>query len=220
MVSQSYQIAPFDMAYNITDESAYTINPNFPRQAKRNDYTGSPYQQAVSVKVNTTDDSYQCKDYGGKTQRCDSPVQFDQYGYEYNPGASENSYITWSVSQQATATLRARALAPDTAVEIDQRSIAEEPMYIVVNLGVASSFSYVSWDSLTFPAIMLVDYIRVWQDEDKINLGCNPEKFPTSEYIARNPEIYSNQNLTSFLGDRRDGGFGGTFPGNKMLGQC
>lgn len=32
---------------------------------------------------------------------------------------------------------------------------------------------------------MSVDYIRVYQDPDNINVGCDPEDFPTSKYINR-----------------------------------
>ena len=38
-------------------------------------------------------------------------------------------------------------------------------------------------DKLTFPTTMSIDYIRVYQPKDSINIGCNPKNFPTSAYI-------------------------------------
>jgi hypothetical protein len=35
-----------------------------------------------------------------------------------------------------------------------------------------------------FPATMEVDWIRVYQQKDKVNVGCDPKDFPTSAYIS------------------------------------
>ena len=34
-----------------------------------------------------------------------------------------------------------------------------------------------------FPATMEVDWIRVYQRKDQINVGCDPTNFPTGAYI-------------------------------------
>ena len=70
---------------------------------------------------------------------------------------------------------------------------------------------------------MLIDYVRVYQDEDKISpdsLSCSPSNFPTSEYIEKHKEAYSNPKLTLWTGPREQGGYNHTFPGNILLGQC
>ena len=32
---------------------------------------------------------------------------------------------------------------------------------------------------------MYIDYIRVYQDEDSMNIGCDPDDFPTQAYINK-----------------------------------
>lgn len=54
-----------------------------------------------------------------------------------------------------------------------------------MNLGMSTSFGPVDLANLPFPAHMRVDYIRVYQPEDAINIGCNPKDFPTEDYINR-----------------------------------
>jgi len=45
--------------------------------------------------------------------------------------------------------------------------------------------SGVDFDHLQFPAIMTVDWVRYYQDENNINIGCDPEDFPTAAYIEQ-----------------------------------
>lgn len=57
--------------------------------------------------------------------------------------------------------------------------------YLIVNLGMSRNFGYVDLDHLTFPTTMKVDYIRIYQDPDNINIGCDPPDFPTAAYIKQ-----------------------------------
>ena len=45
------------------------------------------------------------------------------------------------------------------------------------------NFAQIQLDLLTFPATMSIDYIRVYQPKDAVNLGCDPSGFPTAQYI-------------------------------------
>lgn len=45
---------------------------------------------------------------------------------------------------------------------------------------------------------MYVDYVRVYQPKDQINVGCNPDSHPTENYIQKHIEAYSNANLTTW----------------------
>lgn len=56
-------------------------------------------------------------------------------------------------------------------------------MYIIANLGMSTNFGDVDLDHLTFPTTMKIDWIRVYQDPDAINYGCDPDDFPTEAYI-------------------------------------
>lgn len=49
----------------------------------------------------------------------------------------------------------------------------------------SENFGPVDLEHLNFPVHMRVDYIRVYQMEDAINIGCDPEDFPTQAYINR-----------------------------------
>ena len=52
-----------------------------------------------------------------------------------------------------------------------------------MNLGISEAFGFVDYDNLIFPSTMRVDWIRVYQDPANINIGCDPEEFPTKAYI-------------------------------------
>lgn len=52
-----------------------------------------------------------------------------------------------------------------------------------MNLGISENFGTVDYDNLKFPSTMRVDWIRVYQDPDNINIGCDPTDFPTAAYI-------------------------------------
>lgn len=48
-------------------------------------------------------------------------------------------------------------------------------MSLVLNLGMSAAFVRVDWESIAFPATFLIDYVRVYQDEDAIDIGCDRE---------------------------------------------
>ncbi len=52
-----------------------------------------------------------------------------------------------------------------------------------MNLGISENFGFVDFDNLRFPSTLRVDYIRVYQDPNNINVGCDPQEFPTAAYI-------------------------------------
>ncbi|WFD31205.1 hypothetical protein MSPP1_002239 [Malassezia sp. CBS 17886] len=205
--SMSLQVAPFDAAYNVSsDPDAMKF---YEPGSTLNSYTGSAFQQAVSTKVNISDSAYEGTD-----------GQFERYGFEYDPTAGDDSYITWTMGGQERVTLNAAAIGPNPATEIGPRLIPREPMYILFNLGIAASFTYVNWPLLEFPTHLKVDYVRVWQDEDNVNIGCDPDDFPTAEYIKKHLDAYYNTQYTSWLSPPDQGGYNTSFPGNMLMGQC
>jgi beta-glucan synthesis-associated protein KRE6 len=78
----------------------------------------------------------------------------------------------------------------------------------------SDSFVKIDYENLQFPATMRIDYIRVYQDPETHNWGCDPKDFPTKEYIDTYIEAYKNPNLTTWEQ------YGQSFPKNKFLGQC
>lgn len=55
--------------------------------------------------------------------------------------------------------------------------------YIIVNLGFSHNFGAIDFTALQFPTTMSVDYIRIYQPQNAINYGCDPDNFPTADYI-------------------------------------
>ncbi|KII90597.1 glycoside hydrolase family 16 protein [Plicaturopsis crispa FD-325 SS-3] len=201
-VSQSAQWAPFNAEYQWFNTSDNEIIPN-PSGSVQNTYAGGVYQQATSVVSVTNQACYEGD--GG----C-----FSIYGFEYKPGF-DNTYISWVADNKLTWTIKSGGVAADTRVEIGPRPVPQEPMYLIANLGMSENFGTVDVEHLPFPVTMSIDYIRVYQPKDAINIGCDPEDFPTAAYINEYIEAYTNPNLTTWKDD-----FKQPVPKNKFLGQC
>jgi len=137
---------------------------------------------------------------------------FSTFAIEYKPGF-DDSYITWVSNGKATWTLNAAALGADGNVSIAARPVSQEPMYLIANLGMSPSFQKIS-PNIQVPAKMRIDYIRVYQDPDNINVGCDPQGFPTMEYIEQYNTAYTNPNFTVW------GDIGQTFPKNSFYQTC
>lgn len=201
-VSQSAQWAPFNHGYiwENTTQNLIIANPSI---SSLNTYIGSETQQATSVVTNTNPECYE------QDQGC-----YSVYGFEYKPGF-DDAYISWISSNQLAWTLQAAGMGADSIVEISARPIPQEPMYLLVNLGMSTSFGTVDLEHLPFPVRMRIDWIRVYQPINSQNYGCDPDDFPTETYINQYIEAYTNPNLTTWVDD-----FGQKIPRNSYLGQC
>ncbi|KAI0630856.1 beta-glucan synthesis-associated [Trametes polyzona] len=201
-VSQSAQWAPFNEGYKWFNTSDNLIIPD-PDISFLNSYKGGSLQQATSVVTETDQEAYEL-----------TGNVFSVYGIQYKPGF-DDAYITWISNGKHAWTLKQPGFAADPAVEIGPRPVPQEPMYLIANLGLSTNFGFVDLDHLQFPATMKVDYIRVYQDPDAINIGCDPDDFPTAAYINKYIAAYTNPNLTTWRDD-----FKQPFPNNKFLGEC
>ncbi|KAJ3490570.1 hypothetical protein NLI96_g1324 [Meripilus lineatus] len=201
-VSQSSQWAPFNNEYVWFNTSDNLIIPDADTSFL-NTYRGGAFQQATSVVTECNQQAYELT--GGV---------FETYGFQYKPGF-DGAYITWISSGTVAWTLKQAGMAADTTVEIGPRPVPQEPMYIIVNLGMSTNFGHVDLEHLTFPVSMKIDWIRVYQDPDEINYGCDPSDFPTQAYINQYIEAYTNPNLTTWTDD-----FKQPFPKNRFLGEC
>ncbi|KAJ7066571.1 glycoside hydrolase family 16 protein [Mycena amicta] len=202
-VSQSYQIAPFNLEYEFVNTTpAATIYDS--SKTHFNTYKGSNEQQAVSALTYIPDTVYSNEDYG-------------VYGYEWysNPSKRDEGYITWISSGTESWTVTADAIGPDEAVEISQRLIPEEPMYLILNLGMSPGFQAQDFKHMTFPNKMFIDYVRVYQREG-VSEGstCDPSSHPTADYINKHINAYTNPNLTIWS----DAGY--SFPKNSLWDGC
>ena len=109
--------------------------------------------------------------------------------YLYKPGF-DDAYITWISDGKIAWTIKASGMKADPKVEIGDRPVPQEPLYIIVNLGMSRNFGDVDLEHLTFPTTMYVDWVRVYQPSDSINIGCDPPDFPTRDYINTYVFVY------------------------------
>ncbi|KAF8338033.1 beta-glucan synthesis-associated protein [Cantharellus anzutake] len=204
-VSQSCQFAPFTLKYawknGTNDCTVYNASDTV-----LNPYTGGVYQMAVSGLSNTTQVGYQLPKMG-----------FSTFGVEYEPGA--DGYVTWYQDGKPTWTIRPSTVGPDPGANISQRLIPAEPLHIIMNLGISYAFGKPS-PLLTFPSIMNIDYVRVYQDPGKSNIGCSPPNFPTEAYINKYIGAYTNPNYTTWQAQATGGSFNQSFPKNRLVDQC
>ncbi|TFY82379.1 hypothetical protein EWM64_g1637 [Hericium alpestre] len=212
VVSQSAQFAPFTADYNYlndTQDEWYIYNTAI---TKPNTYKGSAVQQAVSGITQLPADIFQ-----------GSGQNFTTFGFEYfaNPSSPDDGSITWQMSGQPTARMGAKAVGPDpNGSGVGQRLIPEEPMSIVFNLGISTNWQKIDLSTMEFPAEMLVDYVRVYQRKDAVNIGCDPKDYPTADYINRHADAYNNAALTKWTSGSSGANY--TFPKNKFAngGTC
>lgn len=203
-VSQSAQWAPMNYAYQWSNTSQNYNIPN-PDVTQLNSYLGGVYQQSTSGVTNTNQNCY--------TQKTGC---FSTYGYQYKPGYSaDGGYISWITNDVVGWTLDAGALVADPVTQISDRPIPQEPMYLITNLGISENFQTVDFTNLIFPATMRIDWIRVYQPQGSINIGCDPKDFPTAAYINEYIEAYTNPNLTTWKND-----FKQPFPKNNLTTGC
>ncbi|KAL1950818.1 hypothetical protein VTO73DRAFT_5942 [Trametes versicolor] len=203
-VSQSFQTAPYNYQYEFVNTSDVTPIVDSTK-TKFNSYKGAQYQQAVSAVTDIDNANY--NDAGYAT-----------YGYEWwsDPNNRDDGFVTWYSEGTPAWTMTAATIGPDTTTEISQRLVPEEPMYIIMNLGMSPGFQHQDFKHLTFPSKMYVDYVRVYQREDAGDekLTCDPSSHPTAEYITNHLNAYSNPNLTTW--DQA----GYTFPRNSKYDGC
>ncbi|KAG8915297.1 hypothetical protein FRC01_003716 [Tulasnella sp. 417] len=200
--SQSSQYAPFNNAYEYNTAATTLYLPT----TYHNTFLGSDTQQSISS-LTDMDESW--------FENSLTPT-YATYGLEFlgddkNP---ENGFINWVAGGQRSWGLTAAAFGPDAVTEISQRTVSVEPMSIVLNLGISESFQTVDTSTLTLPAHLRFDYVRVYQRKGQTNVGCDPENYPTAKYINDHLNAYTNVNLTHWAGA------GYTFPKNSLKDGC
>ncbi|KAF8504556.1 beta-glucan synthesis-associated [Russula emetica] len=208
VVSQSAQFAPFSHDYVYANDSTdewEVFNTNISRP---NSYRGSAVQQAVSGLTQLPSDIFE-----------GSGQVFHTFGFEYfaNPKSRQDGFITWQMDGQPTIRMGAGAVGPDQGSDgsgVSARLIPEEPMSIVINLGMSPNWQSIDLSTMTFPSEMLVDYVRVYQRTGQTNIGCDPPDYPTADYINRHYEAYSDPQLLSWTTGPAGANY--SFPKNQL----
>jgi beta-glucanase (GH16 family) len=136
------------------------------------------------------------------------------YSVEWVMG--DYGYVRWEVENQVIFEIPADALTnppQDTAQMNPKKIMIEEPMYILFNVALSSSWgssppnagsgscrgdgssseSNAICDS--FPMYMKIDYIRLYQDTSEstgMAIGCDPSTHPTKQWIEDNIDDYTD----------------------------
>jgi beta-glucanase (GH16 family) len=115
-VSQSMQIAPYDLEYDFVSTSPITtIYDN--SLTHLNSYKGGTLQEAVSAVTNV-----ESQFYGGNGY---APYGFEYWSDQKNP---QDGYITWYSNGQPSWQMTAATIGPNSRSEVSQRLVSEEPM--------------------------------------------------------------------------------------------
>ena len=199
IASQSMQIAPFDI-WNMPDYDFIEVY-NF-STTNMNSYAGGPFQQAVSAVSTLNTTWYQFGQDAG---------YFQKYAIEYL-NDDDDGYCRWFVGDTPTFTVYSTALHPNG--NVGWRRISKEPMSIVMNLGISNNWAYIDWRMIFFPVTMSIDYVRLYQPPSAESITCDPEGYPTYDYIQNHLNVYSNANLTSWEAA------GYSYPKNILTGNC
>lgn len=196
VASQSFQAAPFDIWYQPDYDYLEVYDTSI---TGMNAYKGGVFQQAVSGVTNLNNDWYNGK-------------QYQKYGFDYKTG--KNGWISWYVGDEKTWTFRAPSTRPNG--NIGPRVIPEEPMALIANFGMSNSFAAINIPDIEkqLPAVMRIDYIRIYQPEDNQIVTCDPQGYPTTDYIEKHPGPYANPNLT----DWKSSGY--QWPKNSFMNDC
>ncbi|MCJ1340753.1 hypothetical protein MMC09_006049 [Bachmanniomyces sp. S44760] len=196
VVTQSYQVAPFDIWYqpNYDHLAIHSYNVT-----QMNTYCGGPFQQAISGTTSVNKSWYDNQKY-------------QKYGFEYTPGTGGSSSISWFVGNDMSYMMTGDAIGPNG--NIQHRIISEEPMAVVLNMGFSTAWVNIEYGNLKFPTTMYVDYVRWYQRPDSVSVTCDPPGYETTAYIKEHADAYSNPNWTSW----DDTGYG--WPKHKMNTDC
>ncbi|CAK9435305.1 uncharacterized protein LODBEIA_P57300 [Lodderomyces beijingensis] len=187
---QTVQVAPFDEwwrpDYRFVDIA--NVNNTMVRQD-----VGTVYQESISL---------------------ETPVEIDgfiRFAMEYD--TKGGGYVRFAINDVETFTLKGEALHGNQW--IGHRQISREPMSLIFNMGLSRVWNpALSLRRLDLPAKFLVDYVRVYQPRDQVSLTCDPEDYPTSQYIRDHMRAY----VDSSLHDWKGAGF--AFPRNSIADSC
>lgn len=128
-ISQSIQYAPFDLWYQPDYDYVAVYDPTL---TTMNPYRGGIYQQAFSGLTVLNNDWYDGKLY-------------QTYSFEYKPG--DEGYVEWVVGGEPSWRMEGPSVRPNGI--IGQRTVPKEPMTIILNVGMGTSFAPVEWKAIS-----------------------------------------------------------------------
>ena len=180
----------------------------------------NPFFYGVTLVHKPKSYTYQADALSANTQLNQSHYSsYHTYRVEWEPpdDNGEGGYIKWFTDEEFIYAVYG------TNLEITGAEIPSEPMYMLINTAVSSSWGFpmpcpegCSCECFdcenpdctcglppgycdNFPASFMIDYVRLYQavNESRHTLGCSPEKRPTDLFIKGHPERYMS------AGDKR-----------------
>ena len=176
----------------------------------------NPFFYGVSLVQKPASHSYQADAVSANLQLNDTNYEdHHTYRVEWEPPAEDGTggYIRWYTDDKFVYGLKSDSL------DISGTEIPREPMYLIMNTAVASSWGFPTpcpdgcdckcfecgkaecacalpaGYCENFPASFEIDYVRVYQavNEPKHVLGCSPENMPTARFIEGHAERYMSE---------------------------
>ncbi|OWZ06720.1 putative membrane protein [Phytophthora megakarya] len=214
-----------DLGFKDNGTVHWGVNSNGTCFPKQNAYTGA-------YLCNAGNNASECTQSGGSTSS-GSEFQYqmdaissnwevhmaaylDWVTYSVEWVLSDSGYVRWEVEGQVIFEIPAEAITnppQDTAQMNPKKLMVEEPMYIIFNVALSSSWGskppnagsgdcYGDGSDATstaicdsFPMYMKIDYIRVYQDTSEstnMAIGCDPSSHPTKQWIEDNIDDYTD----------------------------
>ena len=56
---------------------------------------------------------------------------------------------------------------------------------MIINLGISLNIGAINFEHLTIPTAISLGCMKVCQNPDNVNAGCDPDDFPTQAYIDK-----------------------------------
>ncbi|KAG2999736.1 hypothetical protein PC119_g17141 [Phytophthora cactorum] len=151
-------------------------------------------------------------------------VDWVTYTVEWVTG--DDGYVRWEVEGNPLYEIAAATVTnpPQDAAQLNPKKIMiEEPLYIIFNVALSSSWGSKPPNAGTsgcygdgkdkktnaicdaFPMKMKIDYVRVYQDTSTMAYGCDPASHPTKQWIEDNIDSYQDfDNLVVEMAGRMD----------------
>jgi len=189
---QTVQVAPFDEWWRPDYDYVDISNKNL--TYIRED-VGTVYQESISLATPLKKD------------------EFVKFTMEYKSLPLGQSYAQFEMNGSPMFVINESALRANEL--IGSRQITREPMSIIFNMGLSKIWNpKLQADRLNLPAKFYIDYIRIYQPLDAIDMTCDPDDFPTSSYIDSHENAYLNWELSTW----NDAGY--EFPRNSLENKC
>ncbi|KAI5962063.1 hypothetical protein KGF57_001508 [Candida theae] len=189
---QTVQVAPFDEWWRPDYDYVDISNKN--ATYVRED-VGTVYQESISLATQLRTDD------------------FVTFSMEYKSLSQGESYVKFEMNNEPTFAINESAFRSNGL--IGSRQITKEPMSLIFNMGLSKVWNpRLKIEKLQLPAKFYIDYVRIYQPSDLVELTCDPDDFPTSVYINTHMNAYIDWELSTWS----EAGYG--FPRNSLENKC